>query len=58
MDMINLNDNQSYIDQLFENLPALCSLDREEMITIALMFAVRPENLNTLIEHYKEEDLQ
>jgi len=58
MDMINLNDNQSYIDQLFENLPALCSLDREEMITIALMFAVRPENLDTLIEHYKEEDLQ
>ena len=58
MDMINLNDNQSYIDQLFENLPALSSLDREEMITIALMFAVRPENLNTLIEHYKEEDLQ
>ena len=52
---MDLNDNQQYVDKLFENLPALYQLDREEMITVALMFCCKEENLDKLIEHYKED---
>tara|TARA_R110000787_G_scaffold104340_3_gene211213 strand:+ start:79 stop:252 length:174 start_codon:yes stop_codon:yes gene_type:complete len=53
--VFDLHDNQALVDTLFENIPSLYQLDRDEMITVALRFCCQKENLDKLIEHFKEE---